>query len=102
MLAASADALNCSAIAASARLRPPDADPVMPASVVTVIASLTRGFLMTVRAACIAANPGSAAITAPNPYSEAVFTDASRHPVIAAWLPLTNVVDTRRQANITT
>ena len=84
MCAASAAVLNCSAIAASARLRPPDADPVTPASVVTVIASLTSGLGIADSAAWIAAKPGSAAITAPKPNSEAVFIDASRHPASAA------------------
>ena len=36
-------AMNVSAMAASAMLMPPEADPVMPASEVTVTASLTSG-----------------------------------------------------------
>jgi hypothetical protein len=44
MPAAWALAMKVSAIAASAMLMPPEAEPVMPASAVTVTASLTSGF----------------------------------------------------------
>src|SRR5882724_8060303 len=50
----------------------------------------------------MAANPGSAAITAPKPNSDAVFIDASRQPASAAWLALTNVGIIRRQAKTAT
>ena len=51
--AASAAAMNVSDIAASAMLMPPEADPVMPASIVTVIASLTSGLGMALSASVI-------------------------------------------------
>ena len=102
MFAATAAALNCTAIAASARLRPPEAEPVMPASAVTVTASLTRGFEIAFIADWIATNPGSAAITAPKPNSDAVLSVASRQPVIATWLALANDTLTRAQAITTT
>src|SRR5258705_13953707 len=50
----------------------------------------------------MATNPGSAAITAPKPYSDAVFTAASRQPETAVWLDFTKVAAIRRQANSTT
>src|SRR3954467_1683816 len=102
MCAATAAALNCPAIAASARLRPPEAEPVIPASAVTAIASLTSGFAIAFIADWMATNPGSAAITAPNPNSDAVFNVASRQPVIASWLAFANDALTRDQANTTT
>ena len=43
IFAASAAAMNVSDIAASAMLMPPDADPVIPASTVTLMASLISG-----------------------------------------------------------
>ena len=61
MFAALAAAMNVSAIAASAMLMPPDADPVMPASAVTVIASLTSGLGIAFSASAdTVMNPGSA------------------------------------------
>src|SRR5215831_15938992 len=82
--------MNCSDIAASAMLMPPDAEPVIPASVVTVIASLTSGFGIDLSASAITVNPGSDAITAPKPYSDAVFIDASNDPATAAFVPSAN------------
>src|SRR3546814_18988296 len=61
-------------------LMPPDAEPVMPASTVTVIASLTSGLGIEPSASATTRKPGRAAITAPKPYSEAVFIDASHAP----------------------
>src|SRR3712207_8834414 len=55
---------------------PPDAEPVIPASADTVIASLMSGLGMALRASRITKKPGRAAITAPKPYSAAVFMDA--------------------------
>ena len=69
---------------------PPDAEPVTPASVVTVIASLTSGSGIAINAFLMTMNPGSAAITAPKPYSDAVFIDASSAPPIAAFVPSAN------------
>ena len=46
--------------------------------------------------------PGSAAITAPKPYSEAVFIDASRAPPIADLLPSANFSFSWRNANANT
>ena len=54
-----AAAMNWSDIAASAMLMPPDAEPVMPASAVTVIASLTSGLGIAVSASRITTKPGS-------------------------------------------
>ena len=79
--------MNWSAIAASAMLMPPEADPVMPARTVTLIASLTSGFGIARSASRITRKPGSAAITAPKPYSAAVFIEASRAPPTAALEP---------------
>ena len=78
--------MKVSAIAASAMLMPPDAEPVMPASAVTVIASLTSGSGW-LSALATTRKPGSAAITAPKPYSDAVFIDASSAPPMADFVP---------------
>ena len=83
-------------------LMPPDADPVMPASVVTVIASFTSGLGIAVSAFLITMKPGSAAITAPNPYSDAVFIEASSAPPIAFFVPSANRPITGRNANAST
>src|ERR1700743_1147012 len=88
--AASAAAIKFFAIAASAIDKPPEADPVMPASEVTVTASLTSGLGIEASASRIAIKPGNAAITAPNPYSDAVFIDASSAPPMAGLLPSAN------------
>ncbi|MCY1545908.1 hypothetical protein D9M68_818730 [compost metagenome] len=79
--------MNCSDMAARAMLMPPDAEPVMPARVVTVMASLTSGSGMLLSAFASTRNPGSEAITAPKPYSEAVFIAASKAPETAVLLP---------------
>src|SRR5262245_65946267 len=91
MPAAWAAARNSSAIAASAMLMPPDADPVTPASVVTVIAWFTGGSGITLSALRITRKPGNAAITAPKPYSDAVLTPASSAPPTAAFVPSANL-----------
>src|SRR5690625_6819743 len=70
-------------MAARAMPSPPEADPVMPASEVTVTASCTSGLGMECSASATMRNPGSAAITAPKPYSDAVFMPASRAPLTA-------------------
>ena len=69
---------------------PPDAEPVMPASDVTVMASLTSGLGMDFSASLMTRKPGRAAITPPKPYSEAVFIAASNAPLTAALLPSAN------------
>ena len=79
--------MKVSAIAASAMLMPPEAEPVMPASEVTVTASLTSGSGIAASALATTRKPGSAAMTAPKPYSDAVFIDASSAPPIALLLP---------------
>ncbi|MNH23466.1 hypothetical protein D3C79_833630 [compost metagenome] len=86
-MAALAAAIKLSDIAARAMLMPPEAEPVMPASRVTVIASLTSGLGMARSASASTRNPGSEAITAPKPYSEAVFIAASKAPLTALLLP---------------
>ncbi len=50
--------MNVSAIAASAMLMPPDADPVMPASTVTLIASLISGLGIALSASAISDEAG--------------------------------------------
>src|SRR5208337_1517329 len=87
MWAAFAAAINWPDIAASAIDRPPEADPVIPASVVTLIAWLIKGLGIAVSASRIAMKPGSAAMTEPKPYSVAVLIDASKAPATAALLP---------------
>src|SRR5471032_2167143 len=87
MLAAWAAAMKLSDIAASAMLIPPDAEPVIPASKVTVTASLTSGSGMVFSALASTRKPGSDAMTAPKPYSEAVFMAASKAPLTALLLP---------------
>src|SRR6476659_866795 len=96
MFAAFAAALNSSDIAARAMLMPPEAEPVMPASTVTVTASLTSGLGIALSAAETAAKPGNNAITPPNPYSDAVLSDASNAPATAALLPSANFASTGR------
>jgi len=58
-----AAAMKLSAIVASAMLMPPEADPVMPASAVTVMASLTSTPGIACMPCAITRKPGSAAIT---------------------------------------
>lgn len=83
-------------------LIPPEAEPVIPANVVTVIASLTNGFGIFSRLAAIAVNPGNRAITAPKPYSDAVFNEASNAPATAALLPSAKLRNTLLNANTNT
>ncbi|MOA37760.1 hypothetical protein D3C78_1593820 [compost metagenome] len=87
MFAAWAALMNCSDIAASAMLMPPDAEPVIPAKRVTVMASLTSGLGICLSQSASTKKPGSDAITAPKPYSEAVFIAASNAPLTALLLP---------------
>src|SRR4029079_11031546 len=75
-----------------------NAEQVMPASTVTVTASLTSGLGIALSAAETAAKPGNSAITPPNPYSDAVLSDASKAPATAALLPSANFASTGRQA----
>ncbi|MCY1298192.1 hypothetical protein D9M70_476660 [compost metagenome] len=81
---------------------PPEAEPVMPASVVTVMASLTSGLGIDLRASATTRKPGRPAITAPNPYSEAVFMEASNEPPTAALDPSANFWLTGLKANTST
>src|ERR1700736_1168584 len=94
--------MKVSDIAASAMLNPPDADPVIPASVVTVTASLTRGFGIALNPSATTRKPGSDAITPPNPYSDAVFIDASREPATAALVPSAKLIITVLNASAIT
>src|SRR4029079_18358677 len=89
-------------IAASAMLMPPDAEPVMPASTVTLIASLISTLGIDRSASDTAVKPGKSAITPPNPYSDAVLREANRAPATAALLPSANFAITGRQANANT
>src|SRR6187455_1124648 len=102
MFAAFAAAMNSSDIAANAMLIPPEADPVIPASTVTVTASLTSGLGIALSTAETAAKPGNSAITPPKPYSDAVLSDASNAPATAALLPSANFASTGLQANANT
>ncbi|MCY1446485.1 hypothetical protein D9M71_630570 [compost metagenome] len=79
--------MNVSPMAARAMLMPPEAEPVMPASKVTVMASFTKGLGMPRKASASTRKPGSEAITAPKPYSEAVFMAASKAPPTALLVP---------------
>ncbi len=58
IFAASAAAMNVSDIAASAMLMPPEAEPVMPASTVTLIASLMSGLGIALSASAISDEAG--------------------------------------------
>ena len=80
MPAACAAAMKLSAIVARAMLMPPEADPVMPASAVTVTASLTSTPGIAFSPSATTRKPGSAAMTAPKPYSDAVLVAASSAP----------------------
>src|SRR6478735_4550319 len=102
MPAAFALAMNVSAIAASAMLMPPEADPVMPASALMLTASLMSGLGICLSESAINRKPGSAAITAPNPYSDAVFIDASSDPETADLVPSANFALTGFQASAAT
>src|SRR5438128_385194 len=102
MWAALAAWMNVSDMAASAILMPPEAEPVIPASTVTVIASLISGFGMALSASATTINPGSAAITPPKPYSEAVFIEASNDPATAALVPSAKRAMTGLNANAIT
>src|SRR5207249_4643638 len=64
--------------------------------------SFISGFEMFFIAPCTTTKPGSAAMIAPNPYSDAVFIAARSDPDTAVWLPLTNDADTLLHAVITT
>src|SRR3712207_8570770 len=57
---------------------PPEAVPVIPARALTVTASLTSTFGIARRASEITTKPDRPAMTPPNPYSDAVFIEASR------------------------
>src|ERR1700754_4655670 len=83
-------------------LMPPDAEPVMPASELTDTAALTSGFGMLFNASLTTMKPGSAAITPPNPYSDAVFNDASSAPATADLVPVAKRSLTRLKAVATT
>ena len=77
-----------SPIALNAIPIPPDADPVIPASALVVTAPLTSGFVKPLEIpSLIFANPGSAAIIPPNPYSDPVFIVASNAPPILGFSP---------------
>lgn len=95
-------AMNWSAMAPSAMLMPPEADPVMPASAVTEIASLTRGFGIAFRPSATVRKPAREAMTAPKPYSEAVFIVASRDPLMAGLALSAKDVTTGRHARAKT
>ena len=88
ILAACAAAMKVSDMAARAILIPPDAEPVIPASVVMLIASLSSGSGIAASAFDSTRKPGRAAITAPKPYSDAVFIAARIAPLPSARRPL--------------
>ena len=74
----------------------------MPASALTDTAALTSGFGIDFSAPPTTTKPGSAAITPPKPYSEAVFIEASSAPPIAAFVPVAKRWRTRLNAVKTT
>src|SRR5690606_36742118 len=81
-------------------LSPPDADPVIPASVVVVIASLTSGSRKTFPSPLLTVlNAGKEAITAPKPYSEAVLSVASSAPPTDRFKPAVRLFFTRLNEN---
>src|SRR6185503_2197950 len=90
------------AMAARAMLMPPEAEPVMPASTVTLIATLISGLGIACNELATTAKPGSSAMMPPKPYSDAVLSDASSAPATAALLPSANLASTGRQANANT
>ena len=94
--------MKLSDIAARAMLMPPEAEPVIPASKVTVIASLTSGLGMPLSQSASTRKPGSEAITAPNPYSEAVFIAASNAPLTALLLPSASLLLIAEKPNTST
>ena len=94
--------MKVSAIAASAMLMPPDADPVMPASALMLTASLMSGLGIVLSVSAMSRKPGSAAITPPKPYSDAVFIDASSEPATADLVPSANFDVTGFQARAIT
>src|SRR4051795_9741383 len=64
--------------------RPPDAEPVIPASTLTATASETSGYRLAPRTQpWIARKPGMVLITLPKPTSDAVLKIARRAPVVA-------------------
>src|SRR5471032_790172 len=98
MPAACAPLMKVSDIAASAMLMPPDADPVMPASELTDTAALTSGLGTLFSASLTTTKPGSAAMTPPKPYSDAVFIAASSAPPTASLVPSAKRSRTRPNA----
>ncbi|MNY23610.1 hypothetical protein D3C86_1572830 [compost metagenome] len=88
---------------ASAMLMPPEAEPVIPARVVVVIASFKRGCWMAFPIPWLTAlKPGSAAMTPPKPYSDAVLRAASIAPPTAALAPTVSWGRMRLYASRTT
>ena len=75
---------------------------VIPASELTDTAALTSGFGMLFSASLTTRKPGSAAITPPKPYSDAVFIAASSAPATAAFEPAAKRPLTRLNAVSTT
>ena len=74
----------------------------MAASVVTVTASFTSGSGIVMSACLTSRNPGSAAMIAPNPYSDAVFSAASNAPPTATFEPSMKRRATVRNASSST
>src|SRR5690606_22713240 len=68
----------------------------------TEMASLTSGLGIEPSALATTRKPGRAAITAPKPYSEAVFIEASMAPPIADLVPSANAATTGFQAKAMT
>src|SRR5271165_1214865 len=85
-----AAAMNRSAMAAKAIPIPPDAEPVIPASTLTLTASFTSGLGMCPMASRRTRKPGRAAMTVPYPYADAVFIAADIAPTMALSVPLEN------------
>src|SRR5476649_669000 len=98
MPAACAPLMKVSDMAASAMLMPPDAEPVMPASELTDTAALTSGLGTLLSASLTSTKPGSAAMTPPKPYSDAVFIAASSAPPTATLVPSAKRARTRPNA----
>ena len=63
---------------------------------------LTRGLGIACNALATTRKPGRAAMTAPKPYSEAVFIDASMAPLTAFLVPSAKLANTGFHANAIT
>ncbi len=102
MCAAFAAWMKVSDMAASAMLMPPEAEPVMPASVVTVMASVDQRVRNGLERIGDHGEAGQRRDMPPKPYSDAVFIDASSAPATACLVPSAKRALTGLNANTST